>query len=124
MKIKFSQLFASVAILVVSHLSFPSFAQEEESLPYELQDANNQELNINNEDKALIYEHEVMPEKISSSESNQNAVQVSSKSKNSESGKSSSTPPRASTKEGEDALSFNFLYYIIQKYKFSDIVDQ
>ncbi len=24
----------------------------------------------------------------------------------------------------KDALSFNFLYYIIQKYKFSDIVDQ
>lgn len=27
-------------------------------------------------------------------------------------------------KKEEDALSFNFLYYIIQKYKTSDIVDQ
>ena len=29
-----------------------------------------------------------------------------------------------STKTEEDALSFNFLYYIIQKFKISDIVDQ
>lgn len=31
--------------------------------------------------------------------------------------------PSGEAKE-KDVLSFNFLYYIIQKYKFSDIVDQ
>ncbi len=35
----------------------------------------------------------------------------------------SKTDKVQSDKEEEDALSFNFLYYIIQKFKYSDIVD-
>jgi hypothetical protein len=38
---------------------------------------------------------------------------------------SSKTKPKTNPEkdEDEDALSFNFLYYIIQKFKYSDIVD-
>ena len=126
MKIKFSHILATGAIIVFSHLSYVSFAQEEELLPYALQDANNQELNINEDDKTLIYEHDPKPDKNTVSESSQNTVQVSVKSKNSESIKSTSTPAsnNSNTKNADDALSFNFLFYIIQKYKFSDIIDQ
>lgn len=42
----------------------------------------------------------------------------SGKSKSVESTKNSATKPE------DDALSFNFLYYIIQKFKISDIVEQ
>lgn len=38
--------------------------------------------------------------------------------------KNSDSKPTATGKAEEDALSFNFLYYIIQKFKISDIVDQ
>lgn len=33
------------------------------------------------------------------------------------------TKSKISPKEEKDALSFNFLYYIIEKFKYSDIVD-
>jgi hypothetical protein len=122
MKIKFSYILKSLIITGVSLLSFASFAQEEGLPSYELQDANNQELNINNEDKALIYEQDIKSSKNTPSESHQNAPIAPTKVKNSDSNKSSSNS--ANTKEGEDALSFNFLYYIIQKYKSSDIIDQ
>ena len=122
MKIKFSYILKSLIITGVSLLSFASFAQEEGLPSYELQDANNQELNINNEDKTLIYEQDIKSSKNTPSESHQNTAIVPAKVKNSDSNKSSSNS--ANTKEGEDALSFNFLYYIIQKYKSSDIIDQ
>lgn len=38
--------------------------------------------------------------------------------------KSKSPDSKSPSKQEEDALSFNFLYYIIQKFKISDIVDQ
>jgi hypothetical protein len=122
MKIKFSYILKSLIITGVSLLSFASFAQEEGLPSYELQDANNQELNVNNEDKALIYEQDIKSSKNTPSESHQNTPTAPAKVKNSDSNKSSSNS--ATTKEGEDALSFNFLYYIIQKYKSSDIIDQ
>jgi hypothetical protein len=37
--------------------------------------------------------------------------------------RSKSTKPANAAKKEDHALSFNFLYYIIQKYKISDIVD-
>lgn len=75
------------------------------------------ELNLR-EDKSLIYEP--------------------SESKNLSGGKETPLPPKvtpatkgkatetakAPAKTEEDALSFNFLYYIIQKFKISDIVEQ
>ena len=122
MKFKFSYILKSLIITGASLLSFASFAQEEGLPSYELQDANNQELNINNEDKTLIYEQDLKTSKHTSSESQQNTTTVPSKGKILDSNKQAAS--NTNTKEGEDALSFNFLYYIIQKYKGSDIIDQ
>jgi len=122
MKIKFSYIFNSLIIAGASILSFESYAQDEGLSSYELQDANNQELNFNDEDKTLIFEPDAKSSRQTVSESNQTTTITPSKGKALDSSKQSSTD--ASTNEGEDALSFNFLYYIIQKYKGSDIVDQ
>lgn len=48
-------------------------------------------------------------------------ITSTSKSGKAKSGESSKNP---ATKPEDDALSFNFLYYIIQKFKISDIVEQ
>ncbi len=68
------------------------------------------ELNLN-EDKTLIVEPE------QKSTLNHPALK--------ETTPSSKTKPKTNPEkdEDEDALSFNFLYYIIQKFKYSDIVD-
>jgi hypothetical protein len=68
------------------------------------------ELNLN-EDKTLIIEPE------------QKSTLNHPTSK--ETAPSSKTKPKTNPEkdEDEDALSFNFLYYIIQKFKYSDIVD-
>lgn len=122
MKIKFSYILNTIIIAGASFLSFDSFAQDEGLPSYELQDANNQELNYNDEDKTLIFEPDVKSSKQTPSETHQPTSIVSQKGKTLDSNKQPSN--NANTKEGEDALSFNFLYYIIQKYKGSDIVDQ
>ena len=112
----------SLIIAGASLLPFNSFAQDEGLPSYELQDVNNQELNYNDEDKTLIFEPDGKSSKPTPSESLQSTSIVHSKGKTLDSSKQASS--NANTKEGEDALSFNFLYYIIQKYKGSDIVDQ
>ena len=112
----------SLIIVGATILSFESFAQDEGLSSYELQDANNLELNYSDEDKALIFEPDAKSSKQAPSESNQSSTSISTKAKTVDSTKQSSGT--ATDKEGEDALSFNFLYYIIQKYKGSDIVDQ
>ena len=123
MKIKFSLLPASATIVFGLLLSFSVLAQEEGMPLTELQDVNHQELNLNDEDKTLIYEVDSKSGKNIPAESHPNGAQVVVKSKSSDSHKPSATStPNA--KEGDDALSFNFLFYIIQKYKFSDIIDQ
>lgn len=122
MKIKFSYILNSLIIAGASILSFESFAQDEGLSSYELQDVNNQELNYNDEDKTLLFEPDAKSLKQTASESNQTSTSTPSKAKTLDSSKQSSGT--AASKEGEDALSFNFLYYIIQKYKGSDIVDQ
>ncbi len=69
------------------------------------------------EDKPLLYE----PEGKSTQKEQANTPATSSlkpKAKTADPSKS------AASKNEEDALSFNFLYYIIQKFKISDIVDQ
>ena len=75
-----------------------------------------QELNLN-DDKALIYEHnENRPTRTVQNVQRDSVALNAAKAKNAK-------KPSTEKKE-EDALSFNFLYYIIQKYKISDIVDQ
>lgn len=69
-------------------------------------------------EKPLLFE----PDRSSSSndKSFQSREQVSTPSKSAK----SKTEAAKNPKQGDDALSFNFLYYIIQKFKISDIVEQ
>jgi hypothetical protein len=80
------------------------------------------ELNLN-EDKTLLFE----PDRNSSSEKSvQNKEQITiTPSRSTKSKTTDLTQKAAAAKNPEDdALSFNFLYYIIQKFKISDIVEQ
>ena len=123
MKIKFSHILASAAMLFLL-VSLTSRAQDGGRTSNELQDVNHQELNLNDEDKTLIYEHDAKSGKNTPNESHQNPAIAPAKTKVSEAHKATPVSNNSNTKEGDDALSFNFLFYIIQKYKFSDIVDQ
>lgn len=96
----------------------PALAQEE--LPIGLPSVGNiqdpNQLNIN-EDKPLLYEPaRTTRDSVSAVPARTNSSIQTSKPKAPHGGKPS--------KAEEDALSFNFLYYIIQKFKFSDIIDQ
>ena len=123
MKIKFSHILASAAMLFLLG-SLTSLAQDGGRTSNELQDVNHQELNLNDEDKTLIYEHDAKSGKNTPNEAHQNPATTTAKAKVSEAHKATPVSNNSNTKEGDDALSFNFLFYIIQKYKFSDIVDQ
>ncbi|MBL7878160.1 MAG: hypothetical protein JNL53_21010 [Cyclobacteriaceae bacterium] len=70
------------------------------------------------EEKPLLYEPESKPITPVKDQPFNSNVTTKTKSKNPEQAKASGTKPE------EDALSFNFLYYIIQKFKISDIVEQ
>lgn len=75
------------------------------------------------EDKPLIYEPEgksTQKEQTVNTTTTTSSTATSSKTK----AKTSESNKTAASKNEEDALSFNFLYYIIQKFKISDIVDQ
>lgn len=76
------------------------------------------ELNLR-EDKSLIYEPSESRNLSGGKEQALPAAKVTApaKGKPAEAGK-------APAKAEDDALSFNFLYYIIQKFKISDIVEQ
>jgi len=124
MTIKFSHILASTVIVFISLLSFAAFAQDEGQTSNELQDPNHQFQNsVNDEDKTPVYEHDSKSSKNISSETHQSTV-TPTKPKNAEAHKPAPVANSSNTKEGDDALSFNFLFYIIQKYKFSDIIDQ
>lgn len=77
------------------------------------------ELNLR-EDKSLIYEPSESKNLSGGKEQTLPASKVTAppaKGKTNE-------PAKAPAKTEDDALSFNFLYYIIQKFKISDIVEQ
>lgn len=76
----------------------------------------NQELQ---EEKPLLYDPATSADKNAQSKELLNSSQKTAKSKSVEGSKNPAVKP-----EEEDALSFNFLYYIIQKFKISDIVEQ
>jgi hypothetical protein len=71
------------------------------------------------EEKPLLNEPAASADKNAQSKELLNPTTKSAKSKSVEGLKNPATKP-----EEEDALSFNFLYYIIQKFKISDIVEQ
>lgn len=70
------------------------------------------------EEKPLLYEPS-SPDKNAQGKEQTISTSKSSKPKTGEGSKNPTMKP-----EEEDALSFNFLYYIIQKFKISDIVEQ
>ena len=73
-----------------------------------------------NDDKPLLFEPDKSPS--NTEKSNQQKEQATTATKT---GKAKAGDPKnVGTKTEDDALSFNFLYYIIQKFKISDIVEQ
>ncbi len=86
----------------------------------EMQDPSHHEFNLD-EDKTLIYDHNNhsnnVRDSIQSTPRLINSVPVKAS-------KPDSHKNNLKEKEEEDALSFNFLYYIIQKFKMSDLIDQ
>ena len=94
-------------------------AQDEGQPSLEVQELNQQhpELNLT-DDKTLLMDADVKAPKIQSPAHEVGTAVNNSKNKSDNSAKASS-----SEKAEEDPLSFNFLYFIIQKFKISDIVD-
>jgi hypothetical protein len=114
MKSNFSH-FLGFTIMLLTLVAFSSRAQE--GIPNnEIPDIYvNPELQ---EDKPLLFEPATGSERVSNS---REQVISSPKSGKTRAGEGSKTQ---ATKQEDDALSFNFLYYIIQKFKISDIVEQ
>lgn len=115
MKVKVSYLLASfIAIL------FALSVKAQDELPLlEIQDPSHREFNLD-EDKTLIYDHShstVVRDSIQSTPRVTPSVPLKT-------AKPDSHRNGVKEKEEADALSFNFLYYIIQKYKMSDLIDQ
>lgn len=94
-------------------LSEKAYAQDDGLPLNSFQEPTHRELNLN-EDKPLIYDlGENRPARVVQSPQRETAPAKTKE------------PKKAGEKSKEDdAYSFNFLYYIIQKYKISDIVDQ
>lgn len=114
MKVKFSTILATSAAVFLITLS----VQAQEALPIlELQDPNHRELNLN-EDKTLIYDHPGHTSVRDSSQTTTRYVPVAPAAKPKVEGS------KAKGKDDEDTLSFNFLYYMFQKFKMSDMIDQ
>ncbi len=117
MKLNLSHLLALVTfILTVSAVSSAS-AQDGSPLNEYPEFSPLQDPSLK-EDKPLLYEPEG---KSSQKEQTVNTTTTSSAKQKTKTAEPSKT---AAPKNEEDPLSFNFLYYIIQKFKISDIVDQ
>jgi hypothetical protein len=119
-KLKFSLGFFLVILLIGSRANAQGEGQNSE-----FQELNQQhpELNLN-DDKTLLMDGEVKPAKAQSNshEASNPAAQTPSNA-NAKNKSDGSTKPSSTEKAEEDPLSFNFLYFIIQKFKISDIVD-
>ena len=112
LKLKFS-----LALFLASCLfGFSASAQDEGQAGAEIQELNQHpELNLN-DDKTLLMDADVKAKNQTGSKENNAQI-------NSAKGKQENQNKPSSEKTEEDPLSFNFLYFIIQKFKISDIVD-
>jgi hypothetical protein len=118
MKLKISYNFFCLPVLILgTWVSISASAQSEnEYTATELKELNqNQEVN-SIEDKTLIFEHDSKTVKARDSVHFHALPLPVSKIKSSD-----QTKPSGSKED--DVLSFNFLYYIIQKFKISDLID-
>ncbi len=112
LKLKFS-----LALFLVSCLiGLSASAQDEGQSGAEIQELNQHpELNLN-DDKTLLMDADAKAKNQAASKDNNAPINgVKNKQEN-------QSKPSAEKAE-EDPLSFNFLYFIIQKFKISDIVD-
>lgn len=116
MNSKLPYILAVFAVGCITLFSQQAIAQDGGYPIHNFQEPSYQELNLN-EDKSLIYDV---------NESNRSSRTTAITYKDSVALKTARTKAikKSDDKKSEDALSFNFLYYIIQKYKISDIVDQ
>ncbi|HEY5823990.1 MAG TPA: hypothetical protein VIT44_06490 [Cyclobacteriaceae bacterium] len=117
MKLNFSYLmvFGVVLTLITLAGATPALAQEEGIPGYELQDPVHP--GINTEEKTLLLDPEsraFRPVRDS----------IAVRSYSTQKKASEAVKPSGKPRNEEDPLSFNFLYYIIQKFKASDIIDQ
>ncbi len=108
-------------LVLFGSLSFCSLvanAQEGNPLSTEIQElSRHRELNLN-DDKTLLMDADLRPAKTQSNFRDTNAAAVNTKPKTENQNK-----PATTEKKDEDPLSFNFLYFIIEKFKVSDIVE-
>ncbi len=115
----FVLLFALVG-LVSPSLSVQ--AQDKGLSPNELLDPNHSELSVS-DDKALPVDHESKP-KVAGRDSSMMNSKLPTLTNPVSKSKSAEHKTAASKDEDDDALSFNFLYYIIEKFKISDLIDE
>jgi hypothetical protein len=123
MKIAQKYKLSLLATTALALCSLSLRAQEENFSAQEMQELKQQQhaefLNLE-DDKTLIMEVDSKTGKIispsTSSKDNSNTSTTSQ-------GKSKTDSKSNTAKEKEDPLNFNFLYFIIQRFKISDIVD-
>jgi hypothetical protein len=115
MKVNYSHIFFFFTLTLLGFLAATPAAAQEDPTVNEFKDLNQNPDPIMNEDKSVFSEHD-HTFKFRDSTHVRSAVATMQK------GKSNDQAKPSSNKE-EDALSFNFLYYIIQKFKISDLVD-
>ncbi len=97
---------------------FMANAQDGTQQNPEVQELNQQHSELNlNDDKTLLMDADGKASK------SQLTTHESTTITNNKNKSDNSTKPSSSEKAEEDPLSFNFLYFIIQKFKVSDIVD-
>src|SRR6478735_8437808 len=117
--------FSFVLFVATSLAGLKAIAQDDGQQPMqpvqEMQELNQQhpELNLN-DDKTLLMDADARASKNQSQSNMHDAGSSGNSSKNKSDGSSKSSP---NDKTEEDPLSFNFIYFIIQKFKASDIVD-
>jgi hypothetical protein len=114
MKVKVSTILATSAAVFLITVS----VQAQDELPIlELQDPNHRELNLN-EDKTLIYDHP------GHSSSVRDSSQIAPRMTPASPSKPKAESQKNKGKDDDDTLSFNFLYYMFQKFKMSDMIEQ
>ena len=115
--------FSLVLFLAVYLIGFKANAQDEGQPQFaqEVQELNQQhpELNLN-DDKTLLMDADVKAPK---NQAQSNVHDVGTSGNNNSKKSDGSIKPSPNDKTEEDPLSFNFIYFIIQKFKTSDIVD-
>jgi len=115
MKINFSKVLIGLAGCFCILFAIPAIGQEESGSTYYSE--TNSHYTPPAEEKITVFEQEnkaprvVLQSNLRDTVSNRSTVKPK-------------LPNKPDSGKEEDALSFNFLYYIIQKYKFSDILDQ